>query len=212
MSQQPHPGGNPQQPYGARPAQQPVYQQPYPQPPGYQPHPGEPAPSFGHQHQQPYGPPPHFAGGYQPAGYQGPWGPPATPQSSPATWLSWVGIGAALVQILGGFLPWITSSLQTAWGYQGDGLFLIAFGVIAVALGLIRFRRASALRASAYLGAGLLGLVVCSFTFYNLQRADLRQVLILYGGGPGAGLMLCASASVILLVLGLLGLFKKGSL
>ncbi|HZY75680.1 MAG TPA: hypothetical protein VFE40_05115 [Jatrophihabitantaceae bacterium] len=215
-------GRPPEPPYGAQPyweqpqgdpqyvPQPPPYPQQYPGQPypqgyqGYPPAPGYPQPGY----PQPGYPQP----GYPQPGYPYPgFGYPAPDGrrvSDPV--LGWLTVGAALLAVLGGVLPWATVFGVSVYSSGGDGALVIGCAVIAgacgIAIGLARGRLWASITVTVFgLLIGLIGLVDTVNVNAIASNADVPPGI----ASVGAGLWLTIVAGLLITGLGAVAIVRR---
>lgn len=196
-----------QQPQGEQPAQ-PYWQQPQgepqyvPQPPPYaqQPpqYPGQPYP----QGYQGYPPP-----GYPYPGYGSPTADGHRVSDPPLGWLT---VGAALLAVLGGVLPWATVFGVSVYSAGGDGGLVIGCALVAgacgIAIGLGHGRLWASITATVFgLLIGLIGLIDTVNVNSIASRADIPPGI----ASVGAGLWLTIVAGLLITGLGAVAIVRR---
>ncbi len=183
MTQPYDPTGTPGQP--TPPPQPPAG--PPPGAPQWAPHQGPPqGPAQGPAQ----GPPPGWVQQGPPPGY--PYAPPQAARpltSSSSRVLAWVALGAAVLVVLGSFMPWVNVPfLGAVSGTSGDGMLTLVLGLIAagvaVAAGLGRAQLAM------FAVAGIASLIALFIGIYDLTNvtsgmAELEDEIFTVALGPG---------------------------
>ena len=116
----------------------------------------------------------------------------------------WAGIGAAVVSLLGTFLPWASTPFGSLSGISGDGLF-VAIGAAAVAgvFGYSASKRALTRPfAIGVLVAGGLMAALSIFQVFNIKK-ELAGI-----GSPGIGLYLCVVGSLAIAAVAAMTVFR----
>ncbi|UOY09931.1 hypothetical protein [Methanonatronarchaeum sp. AMET6-2] len=108
-----------------------------------------------------------------------------------------IGVIGGVLAIIGSFLPWVSGleGFVTVYGYEGDGVFTIAFGAIAVIL--ILMRDWDMKNKAATLSMGILTILITMVTVMNVMDEPLADM--------GSGLILTIIGGAILITAGILG-------
>lgn len=219
--EQPFAGGpQPDQPYWQQPQGEPQY---VPQPPPYAQQPPQyPNPQF----PNPQFPNPQYPGQPYPQGYQGYPSPPGYPQpgypypgygfpapdgrrvSDPP--LGWLTVGAALLAVLAGVLPWATVFGVSVYAAGGDGGLVIGCAVVAGACGFViglgHGRLWASITATVFgLLIGLIGLIDTVNVNSVASRADIPPGI----ASVGAGLWLTIVAGLLITGLGAVAIVRR---
>jgi hypothetical protein len=201
---QPHPGA----PYWQQPEGEPQYvpQQP---PFAYPQYPNQPYPN------QPYPNPPYPQGlpGYPaPPGYPQPgYGyaqQPGRPVSDPP--LGWLTVGAALLAVLAGVLPWATVFGVSVYSADGDGGLVIGCAVVVGACGIVmglgHGRLWASITATVFgLLIGLIGLIDTVNVNSVVSNSDIPPGI----ASVGAGLWLTIVAGLLITGLGAVAIVRR---
>lgn len=98
-------------------------------------------------------------------------------------------LGAALMVLLGAWLPWLYTGLGSIAGVRGAGLWTMYAAVLGLAGAIIRRRRLAALH------AGALAVVAVALPLW--QVVHLMSLVGLAGWMPGPGLVLTLGGGVL---------------
>lgn len=104
----------------------------------------------------------------------------------------WAGLGAAVLTLLGTFLPWASTPFGSISGISGDGL-IVAIGAAGAAgvYGYSATKRALDRRFA--IGALVLGGLMAALSIYHVFNIKKELAGI---GSPGLGLYLCVVGSL----------------
>jgi hypothetical protein len=98
-------------------------------------------------------------------------------------------LGAAVMVLLGAFLPWIYTGVGSVVGIRGAGLWTMYAAVLGIAGAVIRRPRVSAVH------AGVLGAVAVGLSLW--QVVHLVSLVGFAGWMPGPGLVLTLGGGVL---------------
>jgi hypothetical protein len=194
----PYPQQYPNQQFPAQPYPQQYPAQPYPPRPGEQ-HPNQPYPQGYSGYPAPPGYPQPGYGLAQPAG---------PPVSDPP--LGWLTVGAALLAVLAGVLPWATVFGVSVYSADGDGGLVIGCAVIAGACGIViglgHGRLWASITATVFgLLIGLIGLIDTVNVNSVASSTDLPPGV----AAVGAGLWLTIVAGLLITGLGAVAIVRR---
>ena len=116
----------------------------------------------------------------------------------------WVGLGAAVISLLGTFLPWVSTPFGSIAGISGDGV-LVAVGAAAVAA-IFGYSATKRVLARPFaIGALVAGSLMVALSVY--QVFNIKQALAGLGS-PGIGLYLCVVGSIGIAAVAGMGVFR----
>jgi vacuolar-type H+-ATPase subunit I/STV1 len=103
-------------------------------------------------------------------------------------------VGGLLV-VIGAFLPWVSTPVVSPAGIDGDGVYSLAFGILALAV--VLFRRWERLDAAGVALFGVLTLAVGLNTFTSLSGQIAGTIS--FSLTPGIGLYMTLFGGLVLL-------------
>ncbi len=106
-----------------------------------------------------------------------------------------IGIVGAVITIIGSILPWFTLGELVKYGVEGDGIFTIAFGIIAAVLIFL-----SSWDAKSKVGTMILGILTALIGFYYITDPFV-----------GIGLYVTILGGAVLVVSGIVGFATDSS-
>lgn len=118
----------------------------------------------------------------------------------------WMTIGGGLAAVIGAVLPWVSFSLGSVTGIDGDGVFTLVFGIIAGAI--VLFRNWETVDVAAVGVLGVLTLLIGANVYNNLSGMTGRNILNV---SAGIGLHLTMLGGLLLVAGAAYGYTQSGT-